>query len=289
MRTLTVHPVAKINLGLNIVNRRSDGYHDLETVFYPVGLHDTLTITEATAPQTHDCELTLEGIEVLGDLQDNLVVKAYKLLKAECPQLPQVTMRLSKGIPTQAGMGGGSADGAYALTALNTLFALRLTDDRLRQLAAQLGADCAFFVSPQPMYACGIGDRLQPVALDLRGVMIAIVKPSVAISTREAFARIVPARPSMCCRDVVQRPLATWRSSLTNDFEASIFPSHPEIATIKRQLYDMGALYAAMSGSGSAVFGLFDNCSSNAVEQAFPNCFTAVLHAEMERRIFLEF
>ena len=252
-------PVAKINLGLNVVEKRPDGYHNLETVFYPVPIKDALEVCEMDPqfPSSVDCDLKVTNIPVEGDEQRNLVVRAYQLLKGDFPDLPRIHAHLFKGIPTQAGMGGGSSDCAYMITLLNRMFALGLSEQQMVDYAARLGADCAFFIHPRPAYAEGIGERLQPIALDLSGWHIAIVRPDIPVPTKEAFSLIRPQRPLRNCRDIVSQPVETWRSLLFNDFEQSVFTLHPEIASIKDRLYDMGAVYAAMSGSGSSVFGLF--------------------------------
>lgn len=252
-------PVAKINLGLNVVEKRPDGYHNLETVFYPVPIKDALEVCEMDPqfPSSVDCDLKVTNIPVEGDEQRNLVVRAYQLLKGGFPDLPRIHAHLFKAIPTQAGMGGGSSDCAYMITLLNRMFALGLSEQQMVDYAARLGADCAFFIHPRPAYAEGIGERLQPIALDLSGWHIAIVRPDIPVPTKEAFSLIRPQRPLRNCRDIVSQPVETWRSLLFNDFEQSVFTLHPEIASIKDRLYDMGAVYAAMSGSGSSVFGLF--------------------------------
>lgn len=252
-------PIAKINLGLNVVEKRPDGYHNLETVFYPVRIEDALEVYEMDTqfPSPVDCDLKVTNIPIEGDEQRNLVVHAYQLLKDDFPQLPRVHAHLYKGIPTQAGMGGGSSDCAFMITLLNSLFSLGLSEQQMQQYAARLGADCAFFVASRPAYAEGIGELLQPVSLDLSGLYLAVVRPAIPVPTREAFSLITPHRPVRNCRDIVSQPVETWRDELVNDFEQSVFALHPEIGTIKQQLYDMGAVYAAMSGSGSAVFGLF--------------------------------
>ena len=254
-------PIAKINLGLNVVERRPDGYHNLETVFYPVPISDALelTIMNTKFPSTVDCDIKVTNLEVEGDEQRNLVVRAYQLLKQDFQQMPRVHAHLWKGIPTQAGMGGGSSDCAYAIRLLNEMFTLGLSDEQMIQYAARLGADCAFFILSRPAYAEGIGELLQPISLNLSSYYIGIVRPNIPVSTREAFSLIKPQKPAKCCRDVVMQPIETWREELTNDFEQSVFTLHPEIGAIKQQLYDLGAVYAAMSGSGSAVFGLFQN------------------------------
>lgn len=252
-------PCAKINLGLNIVERRSDGYHNLQTVFYPVPLNDALEVQpmDEGFPSDVDCDLKLTNIPVEGDERRNLVVRAYDLLKQDFPQLPRVHAHLYKSIPTQAGMGGGSSDCAAMLLLLNRQFGLGLSDPQLVGYAARLGADCPFFVLNSPAYAEGIGERLTPIRLSLKGWWLAVVRPDIPVSTKEAFALIRPQQPELCCRDVVQQPVSTWRHVLVNDFEQSVFARHPEIGAIKDRLYEQGAVYAAMSGSGSAVFGLF--------------------------------
>ena len=254
-------PIAKINLGLNVVERRPDGYHNLETVFYPVPISDALelTIMNTKFPSTVDCDIKVTNLEVEGDEQRNLVVKAYQLLKQDFQQMPRIHAHLWKGIPTQAGMGGGSSDCAYTIRLLNEMFTLGLSDEQMIQYAARLGADCAFFILSRPAYAEGIGELLQPISLNLSSYYIGIVRPNIPVSTREAFSLIKPQKPAKCCREVVMQPIETWREELTNDFEQSVFTLHPEIDAIKQQLYDLGAVYAAMSGSGSAVFGLFQN------------------------------
>ena len=252
-------PQAKINLGLNVVERRADGYHNLETMFYPVPLCDALEVQviDERFPSEFDCDLKVTGIAVDGDEQRNLVVRTYQLLKQEFPHLPRVHAHLHKGIPTQAGMGGGSSDCAAMLTLLNQEFELGLTKEELIRRAAMLGADCAFFVLNTPAYAEGIGERLQPISLSLRGWYLAVVRPDIPVPTKEAFALITPKHPEISCREVVRRPVEEWREALVNDFEHSVFALHPEIGQVKEQLYKLGAVYSAMSGSGSAVFGLF--------------------------------
>lgn len=270
-------PIAKINLGLNVVERRTDGYHNLETVFYPVTeINDALELTMMNTrfPSADDCDIKVTNISIEGDEQKNLVVRAYRLLKQNFPQMPRVHAHLWKGIPTQAGMGGGSSDCAYMIRLLNEMFTLGLSDEQMIAYAARLGADCPFFIISRPAYAEGIGERLQPISLDLSGYYIGVVRPDIPVSTREAFSLIKPTKPTKCCRDIVMQPVETWRDELTNDFEQSVFALHPEIGAIKQQLYDLGAVYAAMSGSGSAVFGLFR--APVALEAHFPaDVFTA--------------
>lgn len=255
----SVFPCAKINLGLNVVKKREDGYHDLETVFYPVDIHDRLEIAlreDGTRETVGDVVFRAEGNPIEGTADQNLVVKAYRLL-AESHALPPVDITLEKRIPMQAGMGGGSSDGAFAIRLLNDLCRLNMSNDEMQRTAARLGADCAFFIKAQPAYAEGIGERLSPLALDLSDYKMVVVKPPVAVSTREAFAGIKPKRPVKNCREIVMQPMETWRELLVNDFEEGIFVLYPRLAAIKQRLYDLGAVYAAMSGSGSALFGFF--------------------------------
>ena len=256
---MITHPIAKINLGLNVVEKRPDGYHNLETVFYPVRIYDAIEVFEMAAdfPSEVDCDLKITNIHIDGDEQRNLVVRAYQLLKQDFPQLPRIHVHLHKGIPTQAGMGGGSSDCGYMLTLLNRQFGLGLSDEQLIGYAARLGADCSFFILNKPCYAEGIGEKLQPISLDLSGWYLAIVRPAIPVSTKEAFSLITPQHPEKNCRDVVMQPVETWRDALTNDFEKSVFALYPKIGQIKQRLYDLGAVYAAMSGSGSSLFGLF--------------------------------
>ena len=270
-------PIAKINLGLNVVEKRSDGYHNLQTVFYPVPIQDALEVQvmDEGFPSDVDCDLKTTNIPIEGDEQRNLVVRAYQLLKGDFPTLPRIHTHLWKGIPTQAGMGGGSSDCAYMIRLLNDLFALGLSDEQMIGYAARLGADCPFFIVSRPCYAEGIGERLQPVSLDLSGWHIGIVRPDIPVPTKEAFSRIRPHYPAKNCHDVVLQPVDTWKNDLVNDFEESVFALHPEIGQVKEQLYNMGATYAAMSGSGSALFGLFQE-RPDMLRQTFPDMFTFV-------------
>ena len=272
---MIVFPIAKINLGLNVVEKRPDGYHNLQTVFYPVPIKDALEVQQMDEgfPSDVDCDLKVTNIAIEGDEQRNLVVRAYLLLKQDFPTLPRIHTHLWKGIPTQAGMGGGSSDCAYMIRLLNALFDLKLSDEQMIQYAAQLGADCAFFIKSTPCYAEGIGEKMQSITLDLSEWYIGVVRPDIPVPTKEAFSRIHPHYPKMCPKDAVMQPVETWRATLVNDFEESVFALHPEIGAIKEQLYKMGATYAAMSGSGSALFGLFKE-RPDRLGQQFPDMFT---------------
>ena len=273
-------PCAKINLGLNIVSKRPDGYHNLETVFYPIPLTDALEIKymDEKFPSESPCDLKITGNDIDCNEEDNLVIKAYQLLAADF-QLPRVHAHLVKRIPTQAGLGGGSSDAAYMIRLLDERFRLNIGIPEMERYAAKLGADCAFFITADPSYAEGIGDVLMPVDVPgagLGGYYLAVVKPSVAVSTRDAYAAIVPKTPAKCCRDIVRQPIETWKDELVNDFEAPIFAMHPELATIKQSLYDAGAVYAAMSGSGSALFGIFRE-KPTGLEKEFEGMFCLVM------------
>lgn len=273
-------PCAKINLGLNIVSKRPDGYHNLETVFYPIPLTDALEIKymDEKFPSESPCDLKITGNDVDCNEEDNLVIKAYQLLAADF-QLPRVHAHLVKRIPTQAGLGGGSSDAAYMIRLLDERFRLNIGIPEMERYAAKLGADCAFFITADPSYAEEIGDVLMPVDVPgagLGGYYLAVVKPSVAVSTRDAYAAIVPKTPAKCCRDIVRQPIETWKDELVNDFEAPIFAMHPELAAIKQSLYDAGAVYAAMSGSGSALFGIFRE-QPTGLEKEFEGMFCQVM------------
>lgn len=273
-------PCAKINLGLNIVSKRPDGYHNLETVFYPIPLTDALEIKymDEKFPSESPCDLKITGNDVDCNEEDNLVIKAYQLLAADF-QLPRVHAHLVKRIPTQAGLGGGSSDAAYMIRLLDERFRLNIGIPEMERYAAKLGADCAFFITADPSYAEGIGDVMMPADVPgagLGGYYLAVVKPSVAVSTRDAYAAIVPKTPAKCCRDIVRQPIETWKDELVNDFEAPIFAMHPELAAIKQCLYDAGAVYAAMSGSGSALFGIFRE-QPTGLEKEFEGMFCQVM------------
>lgn len=264
-------PNAKINLGLNIVEKRPDGYHNLETIFYPINLQDAL---EVTRRENNDKEYTLHisGALLEGEPEDNLVVKAYKLLKKDYPGLLPVDIHMYKHIPAGAGLGGGSSDAACMIKLLNDKFSLGLSTERMEEYAVKLGADCAFFIRNKPVFATGIGNLFEPVELSLKGYHIILIKPDIFVSTRNAFAEIKPVRPAVSLKEIVKQPIETWKSSMKNDFEDSVFKKFPEIAAIKDELYDLGAVYAAMSGSGSSVYGIFKAPIEN-VEDKFCGCF----------------
>ena len=263
-------PNAKINLGLNIVEKRADGYHNLETVFYPINLQDALEVKRLENGNA-GYELHMSGTKIEGDAEKNLVVKAYKLIRSKY-DIPAVDIHLFKHIPTGAGLGGGSSDCAFMIKLLNEKFRLGMSIGEMEEYAAQLGADCAFFVQNAPVFASGIGNVFEPVEFSMAGHYIVVVKPDVFVSTRDAFSRIKPHHPEVSLKEVIKRPISEWKGCMVNDFEGSVFALYPEIAAIKDRMYDLGAVYAAMSGSGSAVYGLFDRQIEN-VDEKFAGMF----------------
>lgn len=263
-------PNAKINIGLQVTERRPDGYHNLDTIFYPIPINDALEVIVAENVD-YDCRLHISGIAIEGDTDNNLVVRAYRLLAADYT-LPSIDIYLYKHIPTGAGLGGGSADASYMLRLLNEMFELGITKEQLEIYAAKLGADCPFFISNTPVYATGIGNEFHPIHLDLSGWYIVVVKPDVFVSTKEAYSMVKPEKPEVTLDKKIVRPITEWKDTISNDFEKGIFALHPELNDIKEKLYALGAKYAAMSGSGSALFGLFEAPIEN-VEQYFEGCF----------------
>ena len=248
----------KINLGLSVLRKRPDGFHDLETLFVPYsGFGDSLEIAVAAAD---DVQIEISNCD--WDPMEDLTVKAYRLLKTDFPEIPAVSIRLEKHAPVGAGLGGGSADAAYALKMMDSMFGLGLGTQRLAEYAARLGSDCAFFIYDRPMFGTGRGEILEPYELDLGAWEIRVEIPDgPGVSTREAYGGIVPRERReetlMPLREALSRPVEQWRDVLVNDFEQTVFPLHPEIAELKEKMYADGAVYAAMSGSGSSVFGLF--------------------------------
>ncbi|MBQ2429410.1 MAG: 4-(cytidine 5'-diphospho)-2-C-methyl-D-erythritol kinase [Alistipes sp.] len=263
-------PNAKINIGLQVTERRSDGYHNLDTVFYPIPLCDALEVIVAEGAE-YDCRLHLSGVDIAGNPDSNLVVRAYRLLAADYT-LPPVDIYLHKHIPTGAGLGGGSADASYMLRMLNEMFSLDISTDKLEKYAAQLGADCPFFITCNPVYATGIGNEFHPITLNLDGWNLVVVKPEVFVSTKEAYSMVHPKKPEVTLDKKITAPISEWKSTISNDFEQGIFALHPELLSIKKKLYELGAVYAAMSGSGSALFGLFTE-PIEGIEKHFTGCF----------------
>ncbi|MDR0725819.1 MAG: 4-(cytidine 5'-diphospho)-2-C-methyl-D-erythritol kinase [Prevotellaceae bacterium] len=250
-------PCAKINLGLNVISKRDDGYHNIETVFFPVtGLTDVLEIVESDR-----FSFTQTGIHIDSPTEDNLCVKAFRILEKDY-SLPPVSIYLHKVIPPGAGLGGGSSDAAFTLTALNKIFGLGISHERLKSYAAMLGSDCAFFIDNIPSKASGRGELLEPVEIDISGLYIKIVTPDIHVSTKEAYTNITPHIPEISITEIIKLPVEQWKDKLHNDFEKSIFPLHPTIAEIKEKMYEQGAVYSSMSGSGAAVFGLLPHIAS---------------------------
>lgn len=248
-------PNAKINIGLNIVSKRNDGYHNLETVFYPIPIKDILEfIVPETGLKKTSFKLSGASIDIPDD--QNICLKAYDLLSADYP-LPKIQIHLHKMIPVGAGLGGGSSDAAFLLKELNRYFKLGINSKGLFAYASQLGADCAFFLNNNVAFAKGLGNLFEEIRLDLNGYYLLVVKPNLSINTAFAFRNIVPATPKRSLKKLVGQPVALWKDMVVNDFELPLFGMYPELSIIKAKLYDMGAEYASMSGSGSALFGLF--------------------------------
>lgn len=259
-------PNAKINLGLCVVSGRPDGYHDIETVFYPVALCDALEIVPAKASE--GCFVGT-GIFIDGDTDSNLVIKALNLLKKDF-DLPVTDIYLRKQIPFGAGLGGGSADAAFTLILLNDFAGLQLSAGQLEEYAGQIGADCPFFIQNKPVLAGGTGNIFSPLNLSLAGFFLVLVKPDISVSTREAYTLVKPGLPDFPLSEIIRLPVNEWKGKLINDFETSVFTLYPEIEAIKRKLYAQGAVYASMSGSGSAVYGIFEDNKN--LSREFPDC-----------------
>lgn len=254
---MVVFPNCKINIGLNILDKRADGFHNLETVFIPIPLKDSLEIIRAKE-NTGAVVFSQTGMAVDGNTADNLCVKAYHLLKKDFPDLPAVQMHLHKAIPMGAGLGGGSADAAFTLQLLNSKFSLTVSTDELLSYALELGSDCPFFIINKPSFATGRGEILQPVALSLAGYQLVLINPGIHVNTGWAFSQLAKEdRVSKNLYQYVTQPVQTWRNTISNDFEKPVFAAHPVLQEIKTMLYSRGAVYAAMSGSGSTLFGLF--------------------------------
>ena len=271
---MLLFPNCKINIGLRVVRKREDGYHDLETIFYPVyGLHDELEVNRVSRIGNRESGVGFsfiqEGLAVDCPAEDNLIIKCYQRMRTKYPQIGDVHIRFKKNIPFGAGLGGGSSDAAHMAIALNEIFALGLTKEQLAEEVRPLGADCPFFVYNTPCYAEGIGDELSPISLDLSGLRLVMIKPNCGVSTKEAYSGIIR-HPEVegQIKQALTEGLSfdAMRPLLINDFEQIVFPLHPEIAEIKKRLQDAGAVYAAMSGSGSTVFGLFQHNSESSTD-----------------------
>ncbi|MFX1708284.1 4-(cytidine 5'-diphospho)-2-C-methyl-D-erythritol kinase [Chitinophaga sp. CC14] len=249
---MIVFPNCKINLGLHVTGKRPDGFHDLETIFYPLPVNDALEVITHTQLQFES-----SGIPVPGDAADNLCIRAFQLLQADFPQLQPVNIHLLKNIPIGAGLGGGSADAAFMLQLLNQKYQLGLPEAALVNYAAQLGSDCPFFVVNKPCYATGRGEIMEEITLDLSGYSFLLVHPGIHVNTGWAFKQLIPGTPVHSLREMIRLPVEEWKDIVTNDFEAPVFRAHSVLGAIKEQMYASGAIYAAMSGSGSAIFGIY--------------------------------
>lgn len=249
---MIIFPNAKINIGLNIVEKRADGFHNIETIFYPIKIHDSLEIIVSDRT-----EFFAHGINIPGNATDNICLKAYELIKKDF-DLPPVHIHLLKNIPIGAGLGGGSADGAFMITLLNQKFELGLTAEQMQQYARQLGSDCAFFIENTPVFAVGKGDEFLSQELNLEKYYIVLVKPDIHVSTIDAYGGCIPEKPAASLQLLANLPVAEWKNTIKNNFEKTVFKKYPSIQKIKEDLYEAGAIYASMSGSGSSVFGLFE-------------------------------
>lgn len=258
-------PNAKINIGLNIVQKRNDGFHDIETILYPICVQDALELKSSPKQSFQTWGNTIPGDDV-----DNICLKAYQLLKKDF-DLPQLEIHLLKQIPIGAGLGGGSSDAAFFIKLVNHYFKLNLSNETMENYCRQLGSDCAFFVRNEPVFAYGRGDQFKPIQLDLKNYKLVIIKPEIHIATASAYADVKPQRPVEAIETLIEMPPTEWKDRLKNDFEQSAFTAYPELHAIKMKLYQVGAVYASMSGSGSALFGLFDRKAFLPSSKDFPN------------------
>ncbi len=250
---MVTFPNCKINIGLNILQKREDGYHDIETVFLPIPFTDILEIVSSE----NETELINTGIAV-AENENNLCLKAYDLLKKDFPQLPDIKIHLHKVIPMGAGLGGGSADGAFTLALLNEKYNLHISQEKLFVYASLLGSDCAFFLLNKPCFATGRGEIMEAINVSLSNYKILLINPGIHVSTKDLFQQITPGIPSKRIKEIIQQPIESWKTDLVNDFEKIAFSKHPEIKAIKEMLYNQSAVYASMTGTGSTVFGIFN-------------------------------
>lgn len=263
-------PNAKINLGLHILSRRTDGYHNLETVFYPVNIHDAFEVIEIHSAAAPEVIWGSSGKNVPGEAEHNLCLKAFYLIKKDFPKIPPVKLWLHKNIPIGAGLGGGSADAAFTLHLLNKKFDLHIPEKKLQEYALQLGSDCPFFLLNKPSLAKSRGEELSPVDVNLSSYYILIVNPGIHINTAWAFSKIaIQQQQRKNLAQIIQLPVSEWKNKLFNDFEKPVFEAHPQIGFIKKELYEKGAIYASMSGSGSSVYGIFNEQK----EMKFPGSY----------------
>ncbi len=251
------YPNAKINLGLHVTEKRNDGFHNIESIFYPIGWNEALEIVENKTSNL-EFNLHLSGLPISGNTTDNLLWKAYQLIKTKV-KVPNIDIHLHKTLPMGAGLGGGSADAAFFINLINDQFNLGLSKEIKLEIAKQLGSDCAFFIENIPVLATEKGDVFQKIKLDLSTFWIAVVFPNIHSNTKDAYSLVIPKKAKTSLLELISQPVNTWKNSLINDFEESIFSKYPIVKEIKTELYNLGAVYASMSGSGSAVFGLFEN------------------------------
>lgn len=264
-------PNAKINIGLNIIEKRPDNYHNLQSVFYPVQLKDALEVIENKEKNAGPVIFTSSGIPIPGNGSDNLCCKAYRLIHADYP-LPPVKIHLHKHIPIGAGLGGGSADAAFFIKLIKELFDLSISWGEMHHYARSLGSDCSFFITNKPVFAEGKGDEYESIGLDLRSYFIVLIYPNIAVSTATAYQQVKPQKPARSLEhDILNLPVEQWKDYIKNDFEQSVFEVYPVLKSIKKKLYANGAVYASMSGSGSAMYGLFKQPVS--LKEVFPNAF----------------
>jgi len=260
-------PNCKINLGLSVIEKRTDGFHNIETVFYPLKLCDVL---EIIISQDNKFDFQISGIPIHGNSEKNLCIKTYELLKNKF-NLLDVHIHLHKNIPVGAGLGGGSSDAVFTMKLLNELFLLQLSEVEQINYSKKIGSDCAFFVNNSPVFAYEKGDKFEPIDINLKEYYIVLVKPNVSVDTSFAYSKIIAEKPENSLKEIIKLPLSEWKQYLKNDFEDVIFKKFPEIEVLKNQLYDLGAIYSSMSGSGSAVYGIFKNKIN--IEDLFNNCF----------------
>jgi 4-diphosphocytidyl-2-C-methyl-D-erythritol kinase len=260
-------PNGKINIGLSVLEKRPDGYHNIETIMYPVSIHDVLEIIVFPGI---DFSFSLTGINIPGETGNNLVCKAYELLKKDF-NIPAIKIHLHKVIPAGAGLGGGSADAAFAIKMINKLFDLGLSEEKMEYYSKILGSDCAFFIKNKPVIAYEKGDKFENVALNLEKYFLIIVKPYIHINTQEAYSWIKPARKEISLKDLVHAPINQWKNTVINDFEAELIKQHPVIEIIIKRLYEVGAIFASLTGSGAAVYGIFSEVKD--IQKEFPRCF----------------
>lgn len=274
-------PNCKINLGLHILQKRADGFHNLETLFYPIRLQDALEIIQNPLASADEIKFTTSGLPIDADETNNICVKAYHLLKKDFSQLPSIQMHLHKSIPSGAGLGGGSSDGAFALMLLNKKFNLDISEERLIGYAFQLGSDCPFFIKNKPCFATGRGEKLEEMELNLSEYAIVLIHPGIHINTGWAFSKILPNNESISLKEIIRLPIPEWKHILKNDFEEIVFAEHLEIKELKEMLYRQGAVYASMSGSGSSVYGLFEKDDVRIKKFERMNAFTAILTTQL--------